>query len=134
MRDDRGPAAPGPVQVAHALGITPTWLDGTSVGGTSFLIHVRHAVAAIRAGLCHTVLITHGESGKSNVGRGGFRGGGSSLAAQFEQPYGPMGPPTLFTIPVLRYLKTHTTRIFIWYRFALGAVMIALLATGWLKP
>jgi acetyl-CoA acetyltransferase len=30
-----------------------------------------------------------------------------SLAGQFEQPYGPMGPPTLFTIPVLRYMKTY---------------------------
>jgi undecaprenyl-diphosphatase len=35
---------------------------------------------------------------------------------------------------LLRYLKTHTTRVFIWYRLALGAVMIVLLATGWLKP
>ena len=28
-------------------------------------------------------------------------------AGQFEQPYGPMGPPTLFTVPVLRYMKTY---------------------------
>ena len=34
---------------------------------------------------------------------------------------------------LLRYLKTHTTRVFIWYRLVLGAVMIALLASGWLK-
>jgi acetyl-CoA acetyltransferase len=27
--------------------------------------------------------------------------------AQFEQPYGPTGPPILFTIPVLRYMKTY---------------------------
>ncbi len=33
---------------------------------------------------------------------------------------------------LLRYLRTHTTHIFIWYRLALGAVMIALLASGWL--
>jgi acetyl-CoA acetyltransferase len=52
------------------------------------------------------VLITHGESGKSNVGRGGFRGG-PGLAQQFEAPYGPVGPPTLFTIPALRYMKTY---------------------------
>ncbi|MCR5878581.1 hypothetical protein [Phenylobacterium sp. J367] len=26
---------------------------------------------------------------------------------QFEMPYGPVGPPTMFTVPVLRYLKTH---------------------------
>jgi hypothetical protein len=29
------------------------------------------------------------------------------LAGGFEQPYVPMGPPTLFTIPVLRYMKTY---------------------------
>jgi acetyl-CoA acetyltransferase len=70
------------------------------------MLHVRHAAAAIAEGLCETVLITHGESGKSRVGSRGFGGGGgSSLAGQFEMPYGPMGPPTMFTIPVLRYMK-----------------------------
>jgi undecaprenyl-diphosphatase len=34
---------------------------------------------------------------------------------------------------LLAYLKNHTTKIFIYYRFALGAVMIALLAGGYLK-
>jgi len=34
---------------------------------------------------------------------------------------------------LINYLKRHTTYVFIYYRFALGAVMIALLATGWLK-
>ncbi|HEV7921157.1 MAG TPA: undecaprenyl-diphosphatase UppP [Thermoanaerobaculia bacterium] len=34
---------------------------------------------------------------------------------------------------LLRYLKTHTTHVFIYYRYALGAVMIALLASGYLK-
>src|SRR6185437_13320929 len=65
LRDIDGIAtvsAPGPVQVAHALGITPRWIDGPGVGGTSFLLHVRHAAAAIRAGYARTVLITHGES------------------------------------------------------------------------
>ena len=58
-----------PTTVAHYLGITPTWVDGTAVGGCSFMLHVRHAAAAINEGLCKTVLITHGESGKSRVGR-----------------------------------------------------------------
>jgi acetyl-CoA acetyltransferase len=96
---------PGPVQVAHALGITPAWLDGTSVGGTSFLFHVRHAVAAIRTGLCHTVLITHGESGRSRVGAPPRAWGRDSLHGQFELPYGTMGPATTFTITALRYMK-----------------------------
>ena len=44
-------------------------VDGTAVGGCSFMIHVRHAAAAIASGLCETVLITHGESARSGVGR-----------------------------------------------------------------
>jgi acetyl-CoA acetyltransferase len=96
-----------PVQLAHYLGITPTWVDGTSVGGCSFMIHVRHAAAAIEAGLAKTILITHGESGRSRVGVAGRSVAASSLNGQFEQPYGPMGPPSMFTIPVLRYMKTY---------------------------
>jgi acetyl-CoA acetyltransferase len=101
-------AGESPANVAYYLGITPTWVDGTSVGGCSFMMHVRHAAAAINEGLCKTVLITHGESGRSRVGASMWRGGGSnSLQGQFELPYGIMGPPTIFTIPVLRYLKTY---------------------------
>ena len=35
---------------------------------------------------------------------------------------------------LIRYLRTHTTNVFIYYRFALGALMFALLASGYLKP
>jgi acetyl-CoA acetyltransferase len=100
-------AAPGPVQVAHALGITPGWIDGTGVGGTSFLLHVRHAVAAIRAGYARTILITHGESGRSRIGAARMAPGASSPTGQFEVPYGTLGPTTTFTIPVLRYMKDY---------------------------
>jgi acetyl-CoA acetyltransferase len=102
-------AGESPVAIAHYLGITPKWVDGTAVGGCSFMLHVSHAAAAINEGLCSTVLITHGESGRSRVGGGGRfgGGGGASLSGQFEAPYGPAGPPTMFTIPVLRYLKTY---------------------------
>jgi acetyl-CoA acetyltransferase len=103
-------AGESPVAVAHYLGIVPEWADGTMVGGCSFMLHVRHAAAAINEGLCDTVLITHGESGRSGVGRGGYRGVPASLQGQFESPFGPMGPPSIFTIPFLRYMKeTGTT-------------------------
>jgi acetyl-CoA acetyltransferase len=109
-KDIDGVATAGisPVDLAHYMGIVPTYADGTSVGGCSFMLHVRHAAAAINEGLCETVLITHGESGRSRIGAGGrFGMGGSSLNGQFEMPYGPSGPPTMFTVPVLRYLKTY---------------------------
>ena len=94
-----------PTEVAYYLGITPNWVDGTAVGGCSFMLHVRHAAAAINAGLCKTVLITHGESGKSRVGALPRTIPPSSLQGQFEAPYGIFGPPSQFTIPVLRFLK-----------------------------
>ncbi|MBI5289134.1 MAG: thiolase, partial [Chloroflexi bacterium] len=53
-------AGQSPVQVAEYLGITPKFVDGTSVGGCSYMLHVRHASAAIKAGLCSVALITHG--------------------------------------------------------------------------
>jgi acetyl-CoA acetyltransferase len=103
-------AGQSPVAVAHYLGITPRYLDGTGVGGCSFMLHVRHAAAAIAAGMCEVVLITHGESGKSRVGAGGWGAMDASLQSQFEMPYGPTGPPTMFPMGVLRYMKeTGTT-------------------------
>jgi acetyl-CoA acetyltransferase len=107
--DIDGVACVGPMmpqQIAHYLGITPKWVDGTGVGGCSFMLHVRHAAAAIHAGYCKTVLITHGESGKSRVNGTPRPPEPQSLNGQFEAPFGPMGPPTLFPIPVLRYMKT----------------------------
>ena len=94
-----------PTAIAHYLGITPKWVDGTSVGGCSFMLHVRHAAAAIEAGYCRNVLITHGESGRSGIGLTRFPTVPASLPGQFELPFGVSGPPTMFTIPVLRYMK-----------------------------
>ena len=34
---------------------------------------------------------------------------------------------------LIRYLRTHTTHVFIYYRYALGIAMIAMLMTGYLK-
>ena len=96
-----------PVVVANYLGLEPKWIDGTDVGGCSFMLHVRHAAAAIEAGYCKTVLITHGESGRSQIGFLGHNILPTSMSAQYELPYGISGPPTMFTIPMLRYMKTY---------------------------
>ena len=109
-----------PAALAHYLGITPKWIDNTQVGGTSFLIHVRHAAAAIASGLCETVLVSMAESGRSNVGQitpsnssstGKLEGlKDNTFPGQFESIYGVYGPTTQFGLGVLRYLKeTGTT-------------------------
>jgi len=89
MRDIDGIAtvsAPGPVQVAHSLGIYPDWVDGTGVGGTSFLLHVRHAAAAIQAGYAKNILITHGESGRSRNGASRYVPGSCSATHMSSGP------------------------------------------------
>ncbi|MFI7099279.1 thiolase C-terminal domain-containing protein [Streptomyces sp. NPDC050161] len=97
-------AGPSPIDVAHHVGVTPRWLDGTAVGGCSFLSHVRHAAAAITAGAAEVVLVTHGESGRSQVGLPGRARSASSPPGQFEWPYGAIAPYMKFTVPALRFL------------------------------
>jgi acetyl-CoA acetyltransferase len=97
------------VAVADYLDIQPQYVDGTSIGGSSFMIHVAHAVAALHAGYCNYVLITHGESGRSRVGRGGFGGGAATLPGQFEAPYGTSGPPNTFTVPIVAHMAKYGT-------------------------
>jgi acetyl-CoA acetyltransferase len=106
VADVDGVATAGPfaMEVSHHLGVTPRWLDGTSVGGCSFLLHVRHAAAAIAAGAAETVLITHGESGRSQVGMPPWVQSPSSMAGQFELPYGAATPYSAFTVPAMRFL------------------------------
>ncbi|HTW15797.1 MAG TPA: thiolase [Nocardioides sp.] len=109
LQDIDGVACAGesPVEVAEYLGITPHYLDGTHVGGSSFMLHVRHAAAAIAAGHCSTVLVTHGESGRSRVGMQPWAPAPQSMRGQFEVPYGVMGAPTTFPIGILRYMKEY---------------------------
>jgi acetyl-CoA acetyltransferase len=99
-------AGPLPMEVSHYLGITPSWVDGTMVGGCSFMLHVRHAAAAIAAGAAAAVLITHGESGRSRVGMSRYAARApDTVSGQFEVPYGALMPYATFTVPTLRFLR-----------------------------
>ncbi len=96
-----------PAQLAEYIQITPTFVDGTSVGGCSYMIHVAHAAMALATGRCKVALITHGQSGRSRVGETGRWGGSATPAGQFEEPYGVWGPPSRFTIPIVRYMHEY---------------------------
>ena len=100
------------LQIAEYLGIQPKYTDSTSVGGSSFVIDVEHAAAAIAAGLINVALITHGESGAS----GGRRGGSARPAldqqhpaAQFEMPYHVGGAPTHYAMACMRHMHQYGT-------------------------
>jgi acetyl-CoA acetyltransferase/uncharacterized OB-fold protein len=98
----------GPNELSEYLGLVPRYIDSTSVGGCSYMIMVRHAVAAIAAGYCSVALIVHGESGRSRIDTALETEPGSP-AGQFEAPFGTAGAPTSFSIPVLRHFHQYGT-------------------------
>jgi acetyl-CoA acetyltransferase len=113
-----------PTLLAHSLGIPAGWVDATMVGGCSNVVHLRHAVAAIRQGQCQVVLIAHGESGRSRIGGAAFRPTPDSWPGQFELPFGTVGPMTLLTLGALRFLRDRDLD-----RRALAEVVVA--QRGW---
>lgn len=102
-------AAGNTLGLAEHMGIHPKFTDSTSVGGSSFVIHAGHAlaaIAAIAAGYCEVALVTHGMAGHSRRFFEGSResGAANSPGAQFESPYGFIGAPINYSMACARYM------------------------------
>jgi len=97
-----------PNEISEYLNITPRYVDGTSVGGCSYIMMVGHAVAAIMAGLCDVALIIHGESGKSWIDMAPM-GTPQDPGGQFEDPFGTVGAASTYALPVLRHFHEYGT-------------------------
>ena len=54
-----------PMGLAEYLGIRPTFVDGLSVGGSSFVYHAARAALAVGTGLCEVAVVATGQKGKS---------------------------------------------------------------------
>jgi len=96
-------------ETAEYLGIRPRYIDGTSVGGCSFIQHCQHAMAALNAGLCEVALITHGESGRSRLAMPTTNSPKDSLLWQFEVPYGIVFPFTAYGFIATRHMHEYGT-------------------------
>jgi acetyl-CoA acetyltransferase len=94
-----------PLNLAEALGIRPRFVDGTQVGGCSPIVHLRHAAAAIAAGLCETAVIAYGSTQRL-VGR-------ASASVQeldpAEAPYRPRMPVTAYALAASRHMHEFGT-------------------------
>jgi acetyl-CoA acetyltransferase len=102
-----GPAWGPPVMLAEYLGIRPTYLDGTMIGGSSFEAHVGHATAAIEAGLIDVALIAYGSTARSDPLRNGLIEPTDPVADQFEKPYGVPMPVTAYALAASRYFYQY---------------------------
>ncbi|GGN53755.1 hypothetical protein GCM10012285_45970 [Streptomyces kronopolitis] len=80
-----------PIEVAEYLGLRPTWVDSTSVGGATWEVLAAHAAEAVAAGHADAVLLVYGSTARADI-KAGRRTSNLSFGArgplQFEVPYG----------------------------------------------
>jgi len=101
----------GVVNLAEYLDIKPDYLDGTNIGGSSFVAHVSHAAAAIHAGMCEVALVLYGSTAASNAMAIGTGMGGANRdpAGAFVGPYG-MTTVGSYAMVAQRHMQTYGTR------------------------
>ena len=111
LRDVEGLLTAGfrTTEVGEYLGIHPRYYDGTHVGGSSFVVHLGHAAAAIASGRIEVALIVHGESGRSRVGLPAANSSPQGMEGQFETPFGMPGAPGAYAMACARHMHTYGT-------------------------
>ncbi|MFM8237292.1 MAG: acetyl-CoA acetyltransferase [Actinomycetota bacterium] len=80
-----------PTEIAEYIGLRPTWVDGTSVGGSTWEFMVEHAAAAILAGHAEVVVLAYGSTTRADLKarrRTANLGFGSRGPVQFDSPFG----------------------------------------------
>jgi acetyl-CoA C-acetyltransferase len=100
----------GPLSMVEYLGLRPRYMESTDVGGSSYLIHVRHAAQAIAAGKCDVALITMAGRPKSEGSSGTQARAYNLLAPEspFEAPYG-IVPINSYGMAAMRHMHEFGT-------------------------
>ncbi|GAB3301284.1 thiolase [Parasphingorhabdus pacifica] len=93
------------MDTAEYLGIRPRYLDGSSIGGSSFVSHLLHAASAIANGLCSTALIVYGSTQRSDGGRLVS----PSKPDPYEAPYEPRYPISMYALATSRHMHEYGT-------------------------
>ena len=117
--------------VIEHLGINPTYIDGTMLGGSSFIAHLLPAIRALDAGQCKAVLVCYGSAQRTaTLGRK------ESIAARrlmdpqpYEHPYDPVLPVAAYALAAARHMHEFGTT-----RTQLAEVAVAARAWAQLNP
>ena len=98
--------------VIEHLGIRPTFIDSTMLGGSSFVAHLLPALHALASGQCQAVLVCYGSTqrtsalSRAEIGR---------VRRQFdpqpyETPYEPLSPLSSYALAAARHMHQYGTR------------------------
>lgn len=96
------------LSVAQAAGICPSYATDLALGGATPVSMVAHAVMAITARLCSTVVCVLGHkqaTGRLGPKRGRLRDG----LEDFEEPFGVLGAPTIHGAVASRHMHEFGT-------------------------
>ena len=100
----------GPLSMVDYLGLKVRHVDSTETGGSSYIMHVGHAAAAIAAGHCNVALITLAGRPRSE-GSSGTQPrnyGANAPDAAFEAPYG-AATVNMYAMVAMRHMHEFGT-------------------------
>jgi len=102
-------AGTGPLPIVDYLDLNPRYVDGTTIGGASFVAHVNHAVAAIARDRCRVALITYGSTARSSgIAVGTRERIAGDYLDQFEGIYG-ISTVALYALVAQRHMHVYGT-------------------------
>jgi len=124
-------AAMWALPVVEYLGINPRYIDGTMLGGSSFIAHLLPAMQAIRSGQCSAVLVCYGSAQRTAAfGRREIGNARRFLDPQpYEHPYEPAMPVGAYALAASRHMHEFGTT-----REQLADVAVAARAWARLNP
>jgi len=117
--------------VAEYLGIRPSFIDSTMLGGSSFVAHLSPAMHALQAGECNAVLVCYGSTQRTSaMNRAAVGKMRQMLDPQpYETPYEPMQPISAYALATSRHMAEYGTT-----REQLAEVAVAARAWARLNP
>ncbi len=100
-----------PMPVTEYLGINPRYINGTMVGGSSFVAHLLPAMMALQSGQCNAVLVCYGSTQRtSTFGRAEIAQARRVMDPQpYETPYAPMQPLSAYALATRRHMHDYGT-------------------------
>jgi len=100
-----------PMPVIEYLGLDPTFIDSTMLGGSSFIAHLMPAILALEAGQCNAVLVCYGSTQRTGtMNRAAVAAARRQMDPQpYEMPYDPVFPVAAYALAASRHMALYGT-------------------------
>jgi acetyl-CoA acetyltransferase len=92
--------------LAEYLRLPEAHVESTQVGGSSFMLHLARAQAAIAEGMCSVAVIAYGSTQRS---AGGRKNTSPREFNPYETPFDPFLPPTAYALAAARHMHEFGT-------------------------